>query len=663
MFFPLRLKTKLVIAITGMVLVIVALLSSLYITQLVRQLVDDAYKNADVHSLLVYQVARDALENDLADPRLKLNDEKALQDAIEESLQTDAALNSLLQSIVGYAPTIYDVAITDNSGKVMVHTDANMMDRKAPARENFAVIRNSRSLAQLAAIYGKKAHATDLANLRALLSSEHDQEVYEIQLPMKRDNQPFATIRIGISTVFLKNSLQPRLEKALLLSGGSLLGALLLAAVLSNLALRPLERISRRLDEMTAATALAAPAATGTGERRKSERKDEYGVVSGKIDRLGQQMRDVKEVFSALKENLDQIMANLQDGLMLFTREERAVLVSSSVEQFLRTPRAELLGKDIGEIFAGHGTLGALVLESFATHQPLQQTEISLDGSGARRVQVSLDFIEENGERIGALLTLRDAESVHRIEDELELSRRLAAVGRLTSGVAHEVKNPINAIVVHLEVLRQKLRELDPDTRRHMDVIAMEIRRLDRVVQTLVDFTRPMELRLSEIDLRRLLDDVLTLSTPDAEKHGVHIVRDLPETPLPVKVDSDLVKQAILNVMINGMQAMAANGGTMRISAHANVNNEAQIEIADEGSGIPEKIREKIFNLYFTTKSGGSGIGLPMTYRVVQLHNGSMDFESVEGKGTTFRLRFPLSEGRELAEPAAQANAGTLEAH
>jgi signal transduction histidine kinase len=212
-------------------------------------------------------------------------------------------------------------------------------------------------------------------------------------------------------------------------------------------------------------------------------------------------------------------------------------------------------------------------------------------------------------------------------------------------------------------VLRQKLRELDPDTRRHMDVIAMEIRRLDRVVQTLVDFTRPMELRLSEIDLRRLLDDVLTLSTPDAEKHGVHIVRDLPETPLPVKVDSDLVKQAILNVMINGMQAMAANGGTMRISAHANVNNEAQIEIADEGSGIPEKIREKIFNLYFTTKSGGSGIGLPMTYRVVQLHNGSMDFESVEGKGTTFRLRFPLSEGRELAEPAAQANAGTLEAH
>src|SRR6202008_1801302 len=122
-----------------------------------------------------------------------------------------------------------------------------------------------------------------------------------------------------------------------------------------------------------------------------------------------------------------------------------------------------------------------------------------------RRTEVSLDFIEEGGEKIGALLTMRDAESVRKIENELEISRRLAAVGRLTSGVAHEVKNPINAIVVHLEVLRQKLKEPDSDTKRHIDVIGSEIRRLDRVVQTLVDFTRPMDLKLSEVDLRRLL--------------------------------------------------------------------------------------------------------------------------------------------------------------
>jgi signal transduction histidine kinase len=330
---------------------------------------------------------------------------------------------------------------------------------------------------------------------------------------------------------------------------------------------------------------------------------------------------------------------------MLFTREEKAVLVSSSIERFLQKPRLELLGTSPQEIFAGYPELSRLVSEAFVRRHSLSQTEVSLDyGAGTvQRLQLSVDFIEENGEPIGALVTLRDVESVHRIEDELEISRRLAAVGRLTSGVAHEVKNPINAIVVHLEVLRQKLKDPDSDTKRHIDVIGSEIRRLDRVVQTLVDFTRPMELRLAEIDLRRLLDDIVMLATPDAEKHGVQIIEDFEHDPLPVKIDVDLVKQAVLNIMINGMQAMTANGGNLTVTAKRD-RDQATVEITDQGGGIPENIREKIFNLYFTTKSGGSGIGLPMSYRVMQLHNGSMEFDGARGGGTTFRLVFPLAE-------------------
>jgi signal transduction histidine kinase len=276
-------------------------------------------------------------------------------------------------------------------------------------------------------------------------------------------------------------------------------------------------------------------------------------------------------------------------------------------------------------------------------------------------VQVSMDFIDADGHseaaEQSALITLRDVESVHRIEDELEISRRLAAVGRLTSGVAHEVKNPINAIVVHLELLRQKMNAAEPDTKRHVDVIGTEIRRLDRVVQTLVDFTRPMELRLMETDLRRLVDDVISLASPDAEKHGVHIVRRITDETLPVKIDVDLTKQAILNIMINGMQAMNTpprSGGNLTITLRRN-DSEAEISITDEGGGIPPEIQEKIFNLYFTTKKGGSGIGLPMAYRVVQLHNGSMNFQTTPGVGTTFQLRFPLTET--AREYVAQADA------
>ena len=206
---------------------------------------------------------------------------------------------------------------------------------------------------------------------------------------------------------------------------------------------------------------------------------------------------------SPLKDNVDQIMGNLQDGLMLFTRDLRVVLVSASVERFMGRPRRELLGRTAREIFSAESEFGALLLHSFAQRGPITPREIEFPSG--KRVQISLDFIREKETPIGALLTMRDAESVRRIEDEIEMSRRLSATGRITKGVAHEVKNPINAIVLHLQLLQGKLRQVDPDTRRHMDIIGSEIHRLDRVVQILVDFTRPRDLHLE--DLRRLLED------------------------------------------------------------------------------------------------------------------------------------------------------------
>jgi signal transduction histidine kinase len=342
-------------------------------------------------------------------------------------------------------------------------------------------------------------------------------------------------------------------------------------------------------------------------------------------------------------------MANLQDGLMLFTSDFRAVLVSASAERFIGKPRGDMLGCTPTEIFSARTTLGNAILGAFETRQPVNGEEIETENG--RRLQVALDFIEERGERIGALLTLRDAESVHRIEDEIELSRRLAAIGRLTSGVAHEVKNPINAIVVHLEVMRQKLKEIDPDTRRHIDVIGSEIQRLDRVVQTLVDFTRPVELRLVETDLHKLVDDVVILASPAAEQNQVHLERQGGPEPLPTRIDVDLVKQAVLNIVINGVQAMP-EGGTMRLDLRREADN-AVLSIRDQGHGIPEEVRDKVFNLYFTTKKGGSGIGLAMAYRVVQLHHGSLEFDSVAGEGTTFYLRFPLTETTTGEQPVA----------
>jgi len=177
-------------------------------------------------------------------------------------------------------------------------------------------------------------------------------------------------------------------------------------------------------------------------------------------------------------------------------------------------------------------------------------------------------------------------------------------------------------------------------------------------VQILVDFTRPRDLRLEEVDMRKLLGDVAVLATPDAARHGVRLAQELPnsegrngelpdpEDALMVRVDSDLMKQAILNLVLNGVQSMTA-GGTLTLAAR---RDEEMIlaEVRDKGCGIPPEAQEKIFELYYTTKGdkGGSGIGLAQTYQIMQWHYGSVDFDSIVGAGTTFRLRLPAAAAK-----------------
>jgi PAS domain S-box-containing protein len=541
---------------------------------------------------------------------------EAVRRAVAYYLGTDRDLNTVLDSVVGSFPTVNDVAVLDSDGKAILDTDPNLIGKKIAGRPDFSQLQQANFRQKLRMVYNPPT-------------------LYDVHLPLILNGQPFGSIHVGVSTIFLRSELTPRLQRQLALSCIAVLCSLVLAALLSHVALGPLEHINRSLDRMaeSSGTDLITPAA---------EDADEYGKVSLKIAHLGKQMRDAREIFSALKNNVDQIMTSLQDGLMLFTRDSRVVLVSAAIESFLGRSRGQLLGHTVKEIFPAESALGGVILDAFRLHHSVEAQEI--EASNGRRVQVSLDFIQEKGTQIGALLTMRDAESARRIEDEIELSRRISATGRVTRGVAHEVKNPINAIVLHLQLLRNKLQQLDPDTTRHVDIIDSEIHRLDRVVQILVDFTRPRDLHVEETDLRLVLDDVSLLASPDAEQHGVKFSSELPADPIPVKIDVDFIKQAILNVVLNGVQAMP-NGGTLTLSAKRE-DDTVVTEIRDQGPGIPADIQDKIFELYFTTKKTGSGIGLAQTYQIMQWHYGSVDFESGPGKGTTFRLRLPLAASR-----------------
>ena len=263
---------------------------------------------------------------------------------------------------------------------------------------------------------------------------------------------------------------------------------------------------------------------------------------------------------------------------------------------------------------------------------------------------------------LGATLDLRDDEEFRELGDVFdqvsaqlraaspegikpaqlaELSRRISMVGRLTAGVAHEMKNPLNAMTIHLELLKQKL-AAGKSADQHVEVIGQEIRRLDERIQGFLKFVRPEEAKFGPVAIAPLLSSVLDAVQPEAQRANVSITRGCTDGGLLVEGDAAQLRDAFLNLAQNAMQAMP-KGGRLTVSCEALPNRRVGVRVEDTGVGIAPENLMKIFELYYTTKERGTGVGLSMVYRTVQIHNGEIDVESTVGVGTTFIVVLPAA--------------------
>jgi PAS domain S-box-containing protein len=620
----LSLKAKLTLATSLLVLGVVALVSGLYLATLTRQVIRQTSDRARFVAQQVFLEAQQAL-NDAArrgeTPASSSADD--IRAYVRRILEQSSGWKSSVEGALGYTPSIYEITMTDRDGTALVSSDASLPGRQVDRRTNLATLVRAGFLDQLNLLYGPP-------------------RVYEVTLPFNLGEEPFGDIRVGISSVLLRAEISPGLRSAGWFALAAVVLSTLLATLVSQVALAPLERISTQLDRISAGESDVEPVA----------RDDEFGLVSSKISRIGRELHDVREIFSTLRENLNQIMAGLEDGLLLFNAEGRVVLASPSAEQFLGVRASEILGRGAGDIFPeGHPLRQLLHLEN-DQFEPVEEAEVRLAWEGGeRRVGASAQVISEEGRQMGTLLTLRDLESLERIGSELQVSERLAALGRVTAGVAHEVKNPLNSMRVWLEVLKSNL-PVEPESLQAVKMLDTEIDRLDRVVKTFLDFTRPVELDFVDTDLVPLLQEALRGARPAIDRAGVELVADLPSSFPPARVDPRLIHQAVFNVVLNACEAMNPGG---RLTVSLGQRGEmAEIQIADTGRGIAAEDRKKIFQLFFTTRPGGSGVGLANAYRFVQLHNGSIEFDSEVGRGTTFRIDLPLARPFEHAAPKFQ---------
>lgn len=613
------LRTRLRVSILSLVAIVVVAMSTLYLYGFTGLAFDAAAARADL------------IANQVKGYILEMIDKQVLSrgrnpGTIEESkriwteiVKTDPYIRGLLQRTAANADVVLSIYVAGEDGKILVASSPYLVGIPAPVKLSFREVQQRHPFQNVWDLFRRR-----------------EDYITTLPLGVAQQRQPIFAITVVIRSVLLENALRPAFRNLALVFLGSLLIALILAFFLPNVVLSPLERVSQRIDQIRTGELEVKPLNI-SGEAR------EFAVVQTKLSLLGQQFRGAKQDAIELRNNIEELLQKLEEAVLLFDPSGRLMMAGHPAARMLGKPGKELIGHDLAELFPKNTILGGLIQRAIENHQPIHDQVVNVaagaGSSSPSRLLVNIERLRkgEGGQDIGTLVTLRDAETRHQLELQLDVSSRLAAITRLTGGIAHEIKNPLNAMALHLEVLKTKLDAAEPE----IDVISREIQRLDNVVKTFLNFNKPIELRRQALDLSELTSGLVDLVRPDAHARKIEIDTQLSE-PLWIHGDPDLMRQAILNVIVNAMDAMI-EPGMLRVHSECH-DCECLLTISDTGPGIPHEIREKIFNLYFTTKKTGSGMGLAMTFRAVQLHSGTIDVTGEPGQGTTFRLRFPMAD-------------------
>jgi len=608
-----NLQAKLTLGNIMLVVVMVSIISAINLAGEVQQHFDATLERAEVLNPVATTFVRQTLNSRLRSP-------------IREALRDPDLSNDLLD-LVTDARAILEIAVVDpKTNEVWADSDPKRIGKPSGPYPDFKDL---------------VLHTGWYAKLRVLSSHE---SYYQLEQALASGGVTVLYVRVIIAPALIREDIKPMLTREADLAVASVAGAICVTFLFSAIAFRPLGRLRRQLDLV--ASGEYEPEKTAAGKPAT----DELSQMASKVSLLGQRLRGAQYEVSDLRGNIDRLLQDLEDAVFIFNREGGLVFASGSVEKFLGRNRGELARQLITTIFPPATPLGLLIAQAAQTGRPVRNRRVPVAAAGEVAagpaiVLLSADTLETlpggAGSGSGLLVRLRDPEAQRKIGRELQTADRMAAISRVSSGVAHEVKNPLNAILLHVEVAKARLARGETDVEPQMEIISREILRLDRVVKTFLDFTRPVDLKLSNVPVGEFADEVVDLARPQAEASKIRINVVQEAEGVEIRVDRDLMKQALLNVVVNAIEAMP-EGGELRFDSTV-TEDMAEIRISDTGVGIPPELREKIFRLYFTTRKEGSGIGLAMTFRIVQLHDGTIDFASEPGKGTTFIIRLPIA--------------------
>jgi PAS domain S-box-containing protein len=360
----------------------------------------------------------------------------------------------------------------------------------------------------------------------------------------------------------------------------------------------------------------------------------------------------VRRTLEEVKGLARNILRSIPTGVLTVNRAGLVTAVNPSAEAVLRRSSETVLGRPYREVFAEGDPIRTVLDRALAgeTHVDHQDLAYVGDGSG-RTIRVSTaDLAGDEGDQAGVILLAKDVTDWLALERRVRSADKLAALHTLSAGVAHELRNPLSAVDLNLQLLEEELRECGaagPKAVEYLRVLNAESRRLSAILDNFMRFARPGAVQSRAVDVGAVVGHILSLLQYEAEEKGIRLEADLAPGLPAAQGDEAQIGQVLLNVIVNAFQALP-HGGLCRVEGRARrggARHWLELVVRDTGTGIPAEALPRLFEPFYTTKAGGSGLGLAIAYRIVEDHGGTIEVASEPGSGTSVTVRLPAAAG------------------
>jgi signal transduction histidine kinase/HAMP domain-containing protein len=539
----------------------------------------------------------------------------------------------LMRSLTSEAGNIIHILLINDKMRILLSSDKTVEGREYTSSEELANLQGDQPKV-ISKAWGDSIRVVDVI------------------LPLKsEENYVYGYLRLVLSQKGIQNFFSDIfvIFVPLVLVFGLLIGFTIY--FISRAYTKPLQSIEQMAENLTAGD---------FDYRIDYEGKDEFTETFSSINKSLEKVSVLNESYKKAEKRINALLQVVDESIILLDQKKEVISYNEAAVELFQCPLELLFESHFKQVQNMNSELKKLIDMVFEDGQNIRAREMILWLPDGRDVlaRVSSFVFKEDDKLSGVLLTIKDQKLINELQRNLQRSMKFGVIANLASSISHEIKNPLSSMAIHAEILNVRFQDMEMENKdvveKSLDVLQNEVKRLNRIISQFFNLARVKKTDLMLIDINKVVDDVLTLVSQQAIERNIKVEVDLCEPIERIYGDPDQLTQVILNILLNSFQAIH-HDGVAKIRTRQN-SLSVRIEIEDNGCGMTPETQERLFELYYTTKHDGGGIGMAICKNIVEAHEGTITFESMLDKGTTFCIELPRQDRTQQLKAATNKN-------